>query len=588
MKNLSKKILSILLMTGVFLSTLVLGLPTSTARAATVSATASPLEQSGTPGSTVSFAVTLTNEDGALVTLDLELQTARGTTEPKFADTGNEFLNGVDVGANSSKTVMVDVELTTATAGTNDIITMIVTDGGGYLTQVSMTVNIEAKGASVSRPLVVLNSYSTGSAIPKAGSEFPLSFTLYNRGQNSAFNLVVTMEGEGFFPRGTGGVLSQQNLEPGAKITFTQNFLVGDALTWSTAGTIKATATYMDNKGVSYTDVFTLTISLTSPSFMDATSTPNASLRPQLVIISNSTDIDPLQPGSIFELTLDAKNLGMTDAKSVIMVLGGGVTTNEAGTPQPGVSGSGADLTNFAPLGSSNIVVVGDIAQGASVPIKLRLVVNVTTVPGAYTLKTSFIYTDSSGARFVDDQVITLLVYSLPQVEISFYMDPGVLTAGMPGMLPLQVTNLGKKTSVLGNMKVTSTGGDITNNVALVGALDPGGYFTLDSEIFPYAEGPVEILVTINYTDDFNQPREISQILSLEAMPEMIFTPEPGMGEDGMPLEPVAETFWSKVLRFFKGLLGLDSAVKEPVSPGGFEEKPIEEPVGPVISGPKG
>lgn len=587
MKNLSKKILSILLMTGVFLSTLVLGLPTSTARAATVSATASPLEQSGTPGSTVSFAITLTNEEGTSIDVELAVNSARGNTNPSVA--GYTPGDTIEIAANSSKTVMVDVELTPAVAGENDIVTLVVSNiPDGYITQISMTVNIEAKGASVSRPLVVLNSYSTGSSIPKAGSEFPLSFTLYNRGQNSAFNLIVTLEGEGFFPRGTGGVLSQQNLEPGAKITFTQNFLVGDALTWSTAGTIKATATYMDNKGVSYTDVFTLTISLTSPSFMASTSTPNASLRPQIVIISNSTDIDPLQPGSIFELTLDAKNLGLTDAKSVIMVLGGGVTTNEAGTPQPGASGSGADLTNFAPLGSSNIVVVGDISQGASIPIKLRLVVNVTTVPGAYTLKTSFIYTDSSGARFVDDQVITLLVYSLPQVEISFYMDPGMLTAGMPGMLPLQVTNLGKKTSVLGNMKVTSTGGDITNNVALVGALDPGGYFTLDSEIFPYAEGPVEILVTINYTDDFNQPREISQNLILEAMPEMIFTPEPGMGEDGMPLEPVAETFWSKVLRFFKGLLGLDSAVKEPVGPGGFEEKPIEEPAGPVISGPKG
>jgi len=32
----------------------------------------------------------------------------------------------------------------------------------------------------------------------------------------------------------------------------------------------------------------------------------------------------------------------------------------------------------------------------------------------------------NNGERIVDDQVITLLVYSLPKVEIGFYRDPGI------------------------------------------------------------------------------------------------------------------------------------------------------------------
>ncbi|MRR28899.1 hypothetical protein EG834_00865, partial [bacterium] len=301
----------------------------------------------------------------------------------------------------------------------------------------------------------------------------------------------------------------------------------------------------------------------------------------------NSSDINPLQPGSIFELNLKVKNLGTTDAKNVIMVLGGGANSvNEQGTPQPG---SGADLTNFAPLGSSNIVVVGDVAQGAEVTIKQKLVVNVTTVPGAYTLKTSFAYTDPSAKNFVDDQVITLLVYQLPQVEISFYRDPGMMTAGMPNTLPLQVTNLGKKSTVLGNMTVTANGVDVTNDTALVGALDPGGYFTLDSEIMPAMDGPLEITVTINYTDDFNQAREISQTLNVEVMPAPVFTPDPNMGPDGLPIDqPATETFWSKVGRFFKGLFGLDSGIKQPTDTGTISTEVPSGGSSPIMVGPKG
>ena len=359
-------------------------------------------------------------------------------------------------------------------------------------------------------------------------------------------------------------------------------------MAWTDIGQITAKVDYQDAGGNTYTDPFTIGIPLSTP-YTGPTVTPtsNASMRPQLSINSTSTDIDPLQPGSIFDLTLNIKNLGNADANNVIMVLGGGGgNVNELGTPQPGVNGSGADLTNFAPLGNSNIVVVGDIAQGASISVKQKMVVNVTTVPGAYILKTSFTYQNTKGDYYTDNQVVTLLVYSLPQVEINFYRDPGMLMAGTSNILPLQVTNLGRKSSVLGNMTVTCEQADVFNNTALVGALDPGGYFTLDSELMPFAEGPLEVKVTINYTDDFNEPRVIEQTLSLTVMPAPVFTPEPIPGVD-IPLEPVAETFWSKVGRFFKGLLGLGSGVPEPAFPMGGEDMPVED-FAPAIVVPKG
>ncbi len=444
------------------------------------------------------------------------------------------------------------------------------------------------------RPLVTIASYSVGDKPLYAGNEMNLQVVLGNNGKVSAENIIVTFDGADFYPRESGGVRTTGTLPPGDTNTINQKFLIGDALAWANVASIKANVNYTDALGTPYSESFTISVVIAEPSSSgySATATPNIPQRPQLVVTGYSTDVDPLQPGSIFELKLDVKNLGMADAKAVTAVIGGGaVASDDLGTPQPGgISGGGSDLTTFAPLGSSNVIFVGDINKDVIASVSQKLVVNVTAQPGAYPLKLSFVYNDAKGNRLVDDQIITLLVYSLPQVEVSFYRDAGMFTAGMENMLPLQVTNLGKKTYVLGNMKVTAENADLFNNVLLIGALDPGGYYTLDASLMPYQEGPLELKVVINYTDDFNQPRFIEQVIPIEIQPAMEVPPD--MGEGGMPdgegiIEPTPETFWQKVARFFKGLFGLDSGIKQPVEQFPVEEIPSEEFI-PVPAIPKG
>ncbi len=590
MKKHSKKIISIMLMAGLILAAAALALPNTTgiAAASPITATATTTSQTGMPGTILHFPVTIVNGDAAnAASIDLSASSVKGWPVSIVGESVD-----VPVGVSSSFSVIVDVTIpSTASLDQNDVVTLVVNENNTFATSVSLSIYVGSVTGASDRPQLNIPSYSINAKYAKVGTVVTLTGVLENRGTTMAYNNNITFEGEGFFPQKNGGVQYIQNISPsGGKWTFTQDFMVGDALDYVETGVIKATVAYLDAAGKAYTDTFSLSIPVTSGVNYGATATPKTTNRPQLVITKNTTDVDPLQPGSIFELSLNVKNLGTTDAKNVVMVLGGGASSvNDSGTPQPG---TGADLTNFAPLGSSNIVVVGDVTQGAEVTIKLKLVVNVTTVPGAYTLKTSFAYGDTAGKRYVDDQVITLLVYQLPQVEVNFYRDPGMLTAGMPNTLPLQVTNLGKKSSVLGNMTVSVEGNQVNNNTALVGALDPGGYFTLDSEIMPAVEGPMEVKVIIPSTDDFNQPREITQTLKVEVMPAPVFTPDPNVGPDGLPInQPVVETFWAKIGRFFKGLFGLDSGVKQPDTTSTGTEVPIEGGGGdssPVIVGPKG
>ncbi|HTX79714.1 MAG TPA: NEW3 domain-containing protein [Longilinea sp.] len=533
--------------------------------------------KSGIPGSVVSYTITLTNlSDSDALNASVTVSSISGWTPAPSAEQSH-----VTVSPGDSVAVMIDVPVPTAAdAGQNDKEVVRISSGSREQT-VNLTTTVKAP-AVPGRPLLAVSSYSIDSGEVAAGEEFTLAVVLKNNGSGRAYNVMVTFNGgTSYYPQDTGGVSSTQGIDAGGKFTARQTFLGAGELAWTSVGTISAAVTYSDAGGASYTDTFslTLTTAASSGSTYYATSTPTPGNHAQLVVSSYKTDVDLLQPGTPFELSLVVNNLGNSDALGVTMVLGGGASgSTVGGTPQPGgVSGSSGELTNFAPLNSSNLVYLGDLKRGASATLSQKLIVNTSTQPGVYTLKISFVYTDNKNNSIVDDQVITLLVYSLPQLSVDFYRDPGQFMAQMMNVLPLQVTNLGKKTAVLGNMKVTAEGAEVTNNVSLVGALDPGGYYTLDANIMPDQAGPMDIDVVINYTDDFNQPRTVEQKIHIDVQPPIEMTPpelngtsgETGMGqiEVGQP-----ETLWQKIGRFIKGLLGLGS--NNPETPTPVESTP--------------
>jgi len=422
------------------------------------------------------------------------------------------------------------------------------------------------------RPLIVVQSYTSGHEQVAPGQDFTLSMLLFNAGQKSAQNVVATFTSTELVARNTGGVVAVGTVHPNNRADLSQPMTVSFDVWGQTIASVDMMLTYSGEDGTAYTEKFTLTISITPPRAGGATATPTPtatavpSLRPLLIISSYSTDVSVLQPGNSFNVSLNVQNVGNALAKRVTMIVGGGSTqgTDNNGTPVPGgTSGSGGEFTNFAPLGSSNVQSLGDMAPADTLTANQSLIVNVSTVPGAYSLKISFTYTDDKNRIYTDDQVITLLVYSIPMLDVDFYTMTQDFYAGQPGMLPLQVINIGRKSVILGNMRATAEGATIENGVVFVGALEPGGYFPLDAMIYPDMPGPLDLTITIDYTDDFNQPQQVSKVITLDVLEAPVFEPmpegEPGVDGGFMP-EPVVETFWQKLARFVKGLIGLDSA----------------------------
>ena len=421
------------------------------------------------------------------------------------------------------------------------------------------------------RPVVVILNYSPNNDQISPGEDFSLSLTLYNSGQNYATNVVATFVPGMIIPRGTGGVISVGDIAPGNRDTISQALVISTDF-WGTLATGEVNISYTDQAGVSYSESFTIAISVYysySPSAPTPTITPTVtpapSFRPQLVITSYDPDPIPLQPGAQFTLTLGITNTGNATARRVTMIVGGGSASSSGnGTPDPGgISGASGEFTNFAPIGSSNLQTLGDINAAASLTASQTLIVNVTTSPGAYPMRISFVYVDEHNNPYIDEQIITLLVYRQPNIDLSFYRDPGPLYAGQDNILPIQVVNLGRNSVVLGNLQVNTLNGQMSNNTILVGALETGGYFTLDAAFFPEQPGTYELEVSIDYTDDFNQPQVISRTITVEVIEMYIPEPETNGyidGESGFVPEP--ETFLQKIWRVILGLIGLDSSLK--------------------------
>ena len=435
--------------------------------------------------------------------------------------------------------------------------------------------------ATFSRPQIVISSYKANVASVKLGKEFVVSIVFNNAGSFNALNAQAVFTSADVVPTNTGGVIALGSIPAAGQVNAAQSFLAINSIYGKSAVVIEATVTYYDDKGTSYTDKFTLNIPASGVVDGDSypTATPTGVNNAQLVITSYASTIDPLQPGEQFQLGVTVQNMGNSEAKNVTMIVGGGSSGTSGGTPQPGgVSGGSGEFTNFAPVGSSNIQSLGSIPAGGALQAKQNLVVNVSTNPGAYPMKITFSYVNSKGEVINDEQVITLLVYSLPNLDVSFYSPPGILFTGQPGALPLQVVNLGKRTAVLGNMKIEAANGTIDPATTLVGSLDPGGYFTFDSTLFPETAGSLELKITIDYTDDFNQSRTVERTLTVEVEESFVEpAPEPGMEGGGEFPTQAEETFAQKAWRFVLGLFGLDSAPPVEEAPVIMEDPSLQQ-----------
>jgi hypothetical protein len=506
--------------------------------------------------------------------------TVTGTELADFVDTNKIELDGSEVpGTVLVNATTLQVTLPAGITPGNHIVTVSGVPGVSATLSVSAPPPTEPPVVTpFNRPQFVVITSKVNGAM-QTGNNVTLKVVVENVGDAIAYGAQAAYTSSDLVPTKTGGVIALGEVLLNDQKDVSQTFYVSAQIYGSGIVVTDLTVTYYDEKGSSYADKFTISIPVNGTVYSGvaaATATPTGVKSSQLVITEYASSVDPLQPGEQFALKLTVQNLGNVKAQRITMIVGGGSSGTSGGTPQPGgVSGGGGDFANFAPVGSSNVQSLGDLAAGDTIQVAQNLIVNVSTNPGAYPVKITFSYLNDKSEVINDEQVITLLIYSLPNVDVSFYRPPDSFYVGQPGALPIQVVNLGKRLAVMGNIKVSASSGLVENGNSLVGSLDAGGYFTLDSMFTPEQVGSQSLDVVIEYVDDFNQPRTITKKLDIEVMEAMLEpTPDPSMnngGDGGLEPYTADETTVHKLFRFVKGLFGLDTSwpVWQPPAGGG-------------------
>jgi hypothetical protein len=415
------------------------------------------------------------------------------------------------------------------------------------------TITVTPTG-SYQRPLLNLRTYYYDDTDTYAGGEFSIRSVFQNLGQEDAYNIVITFSSNDLTPIQNGGVAIIGSLEVSEKVSKTMYFAVADDIDYSPA-TINVDVDYKNAKGNSYSQSFTISISIAGYGPYH-TATPEG--RPQIVVSGYESSVETLVPGSLFELDMNLQNRGLLRANNVDMTIG---------------SSSDSTEDNFLPVGSSNVQVIGDVAVQQTVKVKQSFVVNSDLEPGVYPLNLTFTYSDDDGNDFTDNQIITLLVYLVPSIQINFYEVPDTYNVGEQGTLPIQVVNLSSDDILLGDILVEVDNAELSNYTTFVGTLESGGTFTMDTDITPNQSGEIPVLVTLKYQDNFKEAETITETLTItvegggfggpgqagqqgtQTAPDGTQQPGSAGGQDQS-----ADTIWNIILRFIRGMIGFDSS----------------------------
>ncbi len=388
------------------------------------------------------------------------------------------------------------------------------------------TIAVEVIGVGHGRPQLVIEAAQTEPAVLGPGDAFSLTLRLANRGDRTATDVLAgAASADLAVPAGGSNVVAVDRIGIDRVVTATLPLVLGE-VTQAGRLNLDIALDYSDYNGGSYSARQSVGLEV-STALAD---------RPQLLVAGYRTAPDPLAPGDTFTLTLEVSNVGGGEARRLILTLGGE---------------GGSGLAPFAPLHSGNVKFVPRLDAGGTVEVVQQLVVDGSADPGAYSLPVALAFDDARGTRHDDSQLISLLVRRRPHLQIGFYRPVEVAVVGVPFELPAEVTNIGRTLVNVSTLEVTSTQLEISEGSLYLGPLDGGTSGSLEAMAVAHEGGTAEVVVTVHYLDDFDQPQVVTETLTVEVE-------EPPEAEQA-DQEQEEEGFWDKVLRFLRGLLGLGS-----------------------------
>ncbi len=340
-------------------------------------------------------------------------------------------------------------------------------------------------GPDTGRPQIVI----ADSAV-EAGDEagrINLRLTLHNVGNRWARGVVVNLgPSEVFSPaEGSSAVSVPEDIEVDEQVEVTLPL----ALLRSPEGrfTQDFTIEYASYSGGSYQTTERVPISLTG----------GVAQAPRLLVEAYDVSPTPVTPGASFDLTLTVVNVGDGPAEQVFVRL--------------------LELGPLAPVGSSNVRFVERIEAGQRIDLTYRLAASGSAEDGLVAFNVEMTYDDAFGVETTEMVNISLAITAVPHFHIGFFEDvPQPVRVGEVIELPIEVINIGENRVNVSTIEVTSDAFAVRNGSIYLGPLDGGTSGTIVPEAEALRPGVAEIVVTVHYLDNFQQPQTLSETITVE------------------------------------------------------------------------
>lgn len=387
--------------------------------------------------------------------------------------------------------------------------------GQTYTDQASLSVTILAEAQRESQ--VVLDSYQVtpGSALP--GETVNVQALFVNTGTETASQVLVQLDSAGavLIAGSEGNSFPIGDMQPGARAAVVMPLVVAqDAGSGVQAQSF--TITYLQNGDSRQA---TASISLGIDKAVEKS--------PMLLLASYDTGQDEaLQPGQQFTYLLAIQNAGAVDVSDLLVTFGGEKSSSSSSTTSSSL--------NFAPLGSGDTVLMGDLAAGATATLSQEFIVNDGVTSGVYTLSLTLQYTLADGTTAEKSFNTSLIVVVPPRLRITLAEDlDDPLTVGESYTVELEIVNLGSSDVALTGMRVMGDNLTVTEGAeTLLDPLQSDDDTAVDITLEPDAVGDYTLTVAVDYLDDLNRTQTVTTTFagaveerSRPTMPARPFTP---------------------------------------------------------------
>lgn len=405
--------------------------------------------------------------------------------------------------------------------------------------------------ALAEKPIIIVSSYSTNPIEIIPESKFDLEITLKNQGDLEAKNVFISLEN--ISSDGSVSILEESSLKMIDKISKQTEKKIKYRL--YSEGSISTKVlnlalkiNFEDENNQIYLISQNIGILFTEKRKIEEKKVEEKKKeiikKPIILIKKYQTEPKEILPGDKFKLILTLKNESEYSAENILTSLGN-ASESSSGDPQSSSIKDGISLVN-----SSNLKIIKKLLSQKEQTIFFELISN-PKASNIFNLEIKNSFENEQKDPFSSSQTISLPILKKAQLKITTLNYPENIVKGEEFILSADVLNNNDFILKLISLELEGEDFEISKQGGIIASLDPAMEDNLEIKVKINEQGEKNGKIIIKFKNDLGKEEVLEKEIKIKVEPEKQAEPE------AQPKEPEKKSFWQKISKFFKALIGL-------------------------------